>query len=513
MPSTFHPRMVALTGTHGAGEGRPHYGVRSARVPRRRCRRLPHRPYQLRLPDGAGRQVHPAFRERCERRRSGRRAAARGGGRCGGQRLMAARSANRGQGDDSGLQLLSLSKRSGRSSAGRHPSAWPRVDPVRSGNTGSHTVASRGEAGMTLRSIALTLALASHSGAARGRSISADRGHERARDRRGAHRARRAQMGGETEATDYTPLEAEGRRLFLQSGCTYCHSQYSRPVESEIRPWGTISTDPRRWGPEPEPGEYAFDVPPAFGNQGIAPDSARVGLKYGNEWHLAHFWNPRWWCRDRSWAAFPACSTQPAEPVRVVDGDAAGPHARAHTDTERLFDFASQEQIKLTPNEQGLLFVPMSARGKYPLIWTPNDEYTGETVKLVAETPAIQALAAYVQKLGTNRGRWREVLEPDWVGGTGNRPAALGREDRPGQEGLRAPLPRLPRGQGRRQRPRRDLHPRAAPPQLHLWRVQVQADQGAIAFRYAICCGRSPAAYGARQCRRGTSCRSRTAWR
>jgi hypothetical protein len=60
------------------------------------------------------------------------------------------------------------------------------------------------------------------------------------------------------QATDYTPMEAEGRRLFLQSGCTYCHSQYSRPTETDIRPWGTISTDPRRWGPMPEPGEYAI---------------------------------------------------------------------------------------------------------------------------------------------------------------------------------------------------------------------------------------------------------------
>ena len=33
---------------------------------------------------------------------------------------------------------------------------------------------------------------------------------------------------------------------------------------------------------------------------------------------------------------------------------------------------------------QTLLFVPMAAQGKYPLIWTPNKEYTGSTVKLVA---------------------------------------------------------------------------------------------------------------------------------
>ena len=54
--------------------------------------------------------------------------------------------------------------------------------------------------------------------------------------------------------------------------------------------------------------------------------------------------------------------------------------------TEKLFDFASKEQIKLTPNADGLLFVPIAAQGKFPIIWTPNKEYDGATVNIAAET-------------------------------------------------------------------------------------------------------------------------------
>jgi cytochrome c oxidase cbb3-type subunit 2 len=219
-------------------------------------------------------------------------------------------------------------------------------------------------------------------------------------------------------ATDYTPLEAEGRRLFQQSGCTYCHAQYTRPTGTEIRPWGIISTDARRWGPPPEPGEQAFDIPPTRSTEGIAPDLGRVGLKYGDEWHLAHFWNPPMVVPGSIMGGFAGLFDQPPEQIPIVDADGGGSTLERTATTERLFDFASQERIQLTPNAQGLLFVPDRARGKYPLIWTPNDEFTGETVRLIAETPAITALTAYVQKLGMNRGRWRELYEPAYVDGT-----------------------------------------------------------------------------------------------
>ena len=107
------------------------------------------------------------------------------------------------------------------------------------------------------------------------------------------------------------------------------------------------------------------------------------------------------------------------EAVKIVkDGDSANTLERTAV-TERLFDFASKQQVKLTPNPQGVLFVPMTAQRKHPVVFTPNNEYTGGAVKLVIETKEIEALVAYVQKLGTNRGKWRDLFEPQEMEGVG----------------------------------------------------------------------------------------------
>jgi cytochrome c oxidase cbb3-type subunit 2 len=109
----------------------------------------------------------------------------------------------------------------------------------------------------------------------------------------------------------------------------------------------------------------------------------------------------------------------------AIVSDAAGTRTlQRNATTERLFDFTSKQQVKLTPNDQGLLFVPLAAQGKYPLIRTPNKENAGRTVKLVAETQDIHALIAFIQTLGMSRGRWREVYQPpeEAVGSSIDRP-------------------------------------------------------------------------------------------
>ena len=42
----------------------------------------------------------------------------------------------------------------------------------------------------------------------------------------------------------------------------------------------------------------------------------------------------------------------------------------------------------------------------------PNEEYKGDAVKIAAETKDLEGLIAYVQKLGMNRGKWRDLFEP-----------------------------------------------------------------------------------------------------
>jgi cytochrome c oxidase cbb3-type subunit I/II len=203
----------------------------------------------------------------------------------------------------------------------------------------------------------------------------------------------------EHRATDYTPLELRGRQVYTIEGCWYCHSQYVRPVTGETR----------RWGPVTQAGEYAFDLPHLFSTRRIGPDLSRVGLKFSNAWHLAHFWDPRVLSPDSIMPRFSDLFEGPYR-AKIVAGPDGTRTLEKTAATEKLFDFNSDRKLLLTPNADGLLFVPQ--RGQSPVIFTPNKEYTGEVVTLVAETEDLTALVAYMQKLGTNRGMWRDRFEP-----------------------------------------------------------------------------------------------------
>ncbi|HYU68023.1 MAG TPA: cbb3-type cytochrome c oxidase subunit II [Burkholderiales bacterium] len=203
----------------------------------------------------------------------------------------------------------------------------------------------------------------------------------------------------ERHATDYTPLQQRGREVYIREGCWYCHSQYVRPVTGETR----------RWGPVTQAGEYAFDVPHLFSTRRIGPDLSRVGLKYSDAWHLAHFWDPRMLSPDSIMPRFAAMFDGPHQAKIVTDAEGNRSVERTPA-TEKLFNFRSSQKILLTPNADGLLYVP--ERGKYPVIHTPNNEYSGEVLSLIAETEDLKALIAYVQKLGVNRGKWRDAFEP-----------------------------------------------------------------------------------------------------
>jgi cytochrome c oxidase cbb3-type subunit I/II len=213
-----------------------------------------------------------------------------------------------------------------------------------------------------------------------------------------------------SDATDYSEPEQLGRQVYIREGCWYCHSQFVRPVTGETR----------RWGPVSEAGEYAFDVPHLFSTRRIGPDLTRVGLKYSDEWHLAHFWDPRMVVPDSIMPRFAALFDTPDERVAIVDDGAGGRTLARNEVTEAIFDFDKKDdaaaQLRLTPNAEGLLFVP--ERGRYPVIFTPNDEYTGETVQLAVQTDELSGLIAYLQKLGMNRGKWRDRFEPQQIEAT-----------------------------------------------------------------------------------------------
>ena len=81
----------------------------------------------------------------------------------------------------------------------------------------------------------------------------------------------------------YTPLEIEGRDLYIREGCVGCHSQMVRPLRAETERYGDYS----------KAGEFVFDHPFLWGSKRTGPDLHRIGGKYPDSWHYLHTKDPR----------------------------------------------------------------------------------------------------------------------------------------------------------------------------------------------------------------------------
>ena len=81
----------------------------------------------------------------------------------------------------------------------------------------------------------------------------------------------------------YTPLELQGRDLYISNGCYVCHSQMIRPFRDEVARYGEYS----------KAGEFVYDHPFQWGSKRTGPDLARIGNKYPNSWHYNHMLEPQ----------------------------------------------------------------------------------------------------------------------------------------------------------------------------------------------------------------------------
>jgi cytochrome c oxidase cbb3-type subunit I/II len=86
-----------------------------------------------------------------------------------------------------------------------------------------------------------------------------------------------------TSVKPYTPLELEGRDIYIREGCNNCHSQMIRPFRSEVERYGEYS----------KAGEYVYDFPFLWGSKRTGPDLHRIGKKYNDNWHFNHMMDPR----------------------------------------------------------------------------------------------------------------------------------------------------------------------------------------------------------------------------
>lgn len=76
-----------------------------------------------------------------------------------------------------------------------------------------------------------------------------------------------------------------GKETYIAEACWHCHSQFVRPVSRENL----------RFGPVSSAEEYTneMNLPHLFGTRRVGPDLIRIGGKRSNDWHAAHFYDPR----------------------------------------------------------------------------------------------------------------------------------------------------------------------------------------------------------------------------
>lgn len=188
----------------------------------------------------------------------------------------------------------------------------------------------------------------------------------------------------------YTPLELEGRDLYIREGCVGCHSQMIRPFRHEVERYGEYSKS----------GEYVYDHPFLWGSKRTGPDLMRVGGKYNDNWHFNHMWDPQststgsimpsyQWLFDNKKMDLSQTEAKMRAMQKIgvdyTDEDIVNAQASMKAQSEQIEknlhndpEFVkSYEQSKVNAQKRGEEFVPMSQR-------------------------EITALIAYLQRLGTD---------------------------------------------------------------------------------------------------------------
>ena len=79
-----------------------------------------------------------------------------------------------------------------------------------------------------------------------------------------------------------TTAEQDGRAIYIENGCVYCHSQSIRTID-----WGLGAQRVARAG------DYVQDRPILLGSERTGPDLSQEGGEHPDDWHVAHFINPR----------------------------------------------------------------------------------------------------------------------------------------------------------------------------------------------------------------------------
>ena len=168
----------------------------------------------------------------------------------------------------------------------------------------------------------------------------------------------------------YTPLELEGRDIYISEGCVGCHSQMIRPFRYETERYGEYS----------KAGEYVYDHPFLWGSKRTGPDLHRVGGKYPDSWHFNHMYDPRSMSPGSTMPPYPWLLEQPYDleglPDKITVMRKLGvPYEEGFEEEVQANAMAQAEKIVKSLEADGIETVPEAK---------------------------IVALIAYLQRLGTD---------------------------------------------------------------------------------------------------------------
>jgi cbb3-type cytochrome c oxidase subunit II len=90
---------------------------------------------------------------------------------------------------------------------------------------------------------------------------------------------------GEVSTASLVAALEVGKSVYVAEACWHCHSQFVRPVSQEDVRFGPVST--------PEEYQNLMNLPHLFGTRRVGPDLIRQAGVHSNDWHVAHFYDPR----------------------------------------------------------------------------------------------------------------------------------------------------------------------------------------------------------------------------
>lgn len=200
-----------------------------------------------------------------------------------------------------------------------------------------------------------------------------------------------------------------GQEEYKAAVCWHCHSQFVRPFEFEIR----------RWGPVAQIGEASHESPHYFATRRVGPDLLREGGLRPDDWHYAHFFNPRFTVPQSIMAPFGGISryfvklpgSRRAEIEKeIADKFASDPKRAAASDSNAaemtLFPFLADVADEYK-DEAWVIYKGRAGQ--------TDQDINATSGPVIRVTPrpmqAMIDLVAYVQSRGINIGTTGEVVQ------------------------------------------------------------------------------------------------------